>query len=266
MKIVVIGSNGMLGYAVSEYFKSQRYQVKCLTRKEFDISKDEMSVLEPMLADSGAVINCAGIIKQKINDYSMEEILKVNAIFPVNLAKLCEKQDIKCFHITTDCVYSGKKGKYVESDYYDADDVYGMSKNAGDTELCMTLRTSIIGEEKNSFKSLLEWVRSQKGKTVNGYTDHYWNGVTTLYFAEIIKNILEKGLYQKGIFHIHSKEIVSKYELVCLINEVYNLGITVNKYKTGFPCDHSLSSEKGLSDQIVTKSLREQLIEMNAFL
>jgi dTDP-4-dehydrorhamnose reductase len=263
--IAVIGSNGMLGYAVSKYFTSEGYYVKCLTRKDYDISKDDITKLEPLLKDTSVVINCSGIIKQKMDDYSIEEILKVNSIFPINLAKLCEKLSIKCFHITTDCVYSGKKGEYLESDFFDADDVYGMSKNAGDTDLCMTLRTSIIGEEKSNFKSLLSWVKSQKGKTINGYADHYWNGVTTLYLAEIIKNILEMSLYQKGIYHIHSKEVVSKYELTCMINEVYNLDIAINKFYTNKPCNRSLMSEKSLSDLLVIKDLKVQIMELKAF-
>jgi dTDP-4-dehydrorhamnose reductase len=263
--VAVIGSNGMLGYAVSEYFKSQGYPVYCLTRNDFDISKDDILKLGPLFVDVDVVINCSGIIKQRIDSYPIEEILKVNSIFPINLAKLCDKLNIQCFHITTDCVYSGKKGGYIESDFFDADDVYGMSKNAGDTDLCMTLRTSIIGEEKAHFKSLLSWVKSQKGKTINGYSDHIWNGVTTLYLAEIIENIIELNLYQKGVFHIHSQEVVSKYELTNMINEVYCLGITVNQFRTNAPCDRSLLSEKHLSSQLVKKDIKTQLIELKAF-
>lgn len=263
--IVVIGANGMLGYAVSEYFAANGYSVKRMTRNDFDISKDDISELEPFLAGATAVINCSGIIKQKIADHSIEEILKVNSIFPINLAKLSDKLKVQCFHITTDCVYSGKKGGYTESDLFDAEDVYGMSKNAGDTDLCMTLRTSIIGEEKSHFTSLLSWVKSQKGKTINGYLDHFWNGVTTLYLAEIIHEIIKSNLYQKGIFHIHSKEVVSKYELTVMINKVYGLGIKINRFETNEPCDRSLKSEKGLSGLLVKKDLKTQITELKSF-
>lgn len=264
-EIVVIGANGMLGYAVSEYFAANGYSVKRMTRNDFDISKDDISELEPFLAGATAVINCSGIVKQKIADHHIEEILKVNSIFPINLAKLSDKLKVQCFHITTDCVYSGKKGGYTESDLFDAEDVYGMSKNAGDTDLCMTLRTSIIGEEKSHFTSLLSWVKSQKGKTINGYLDHFWNGVTTLYLAEIIRDIIESNLYQKGIFHIHSKEVVSKYELTVMINKVYGLGITINRFETNEPCDRSLRSEKGLSELLVKKDLKTQITELKSF-
>lgn len=263
--IVVIGANGMLGYAVSEYLASAGYRVKRMARNEFDISKDDIATLEPFLAGADAVVNCSGIVKQKMDSYSIEEVLKVNSIFPINLAKLSDRLKVRCFHVTTDCVYSGKKGGYAESDLFDADDVYGMSKNAGDTDLCMTLRTSIIGEEKSHFTSLLSWVKSQKGKTINGYTDHLWNGVTTLYLAEIIRNIIESNLYQKGIFHIHSPEVVSKYELTCMINEAYGLGIRINRFETHEPCDRSLRSEKSLSSLLVKKDLKTQIAELKAF-
>jgi dTDP-4-dehydrorhamnose reductase len=263
--IIVIGANGMLGYAVSEYFSSSGYSIRRLTRKDFDIAKDDVTRLEHFLNGVDAVINCSGIVKQKIDDYSIEEVLKVNSIFPVNLAKLCEKLNVQCFHITTDCVYSGKKGGYVESDLFDAEDVYGMSKNAGDTDLCMTLRTSIIGEEQAHFTSLLSWVKAQKGKTIDGYTDHLWNGVTTLYLAQLIEEIIRSGLYQKGVFHIHSRNVVSKYELTGLINGVYGLGININPRETHAPCDRSLGSEKGLSDRLVKKDLKTQIIELKTF-
>lgn len=264
-KLVVIGANGMLGYAVSRYFGSQGYQVEALSRREFDIYRDPIERLAEAIRGRDIVINCAGVIKQRISDYSVEEVLKVNAIFPVNLARLCDRLGILCFHVTTDCVYSGKKGQYSESDFFDADDVYGMSKNAGDTNGCMTLRTSIIGEEKEHFKSLLSWVKSQRGQTVNGYADHLWNGVTTVCLAEVIGKIIDQGLHEKGIFHIHTKQTLSKFDITSLINDVYGLGITVKKFHTGAPCDRSLKSEGPLSDRLVTKDLRTQLVEMRRF-
>ncbi len=263
--ILIIGSDGMLGYALTEYFTRKGYSIIPLTINEFDITKDTLEKFESFLKNIEIVINCAGIIKQIISKFSIEYILQVNSIFPRNLAKVCNKHNILCFHITTDCVYSGKKGNYNENDYFDADDVYGMSKNAGDINDCMTLRTSIIGEEKGQQRSLLEWAKSQKGKEVNGFTNHYWNGVTTVYLAEIIENIIKNNLYEKDIFHIFSPEIVSKYELLELINKIYLININVHKYSTNKKCDRSLSSVKQLCNKIVTKSLFQQISEMHNF-
>ena len=263
--VFVIGANGMLGYAVSEYFKRNDYSVESITRKEFDIAKDGIEQLESTVKNVDFVVNCAGIIKPRIAETPIEDILKVNSIFPRNLARLCNKYEKPCFHITTDCVFSGKRGMYTESDYFDAEDVYGLSKCAGDIADCMVLRTSIIGEEKNSSRSLLEWIRSEKGNTVNGFTNHLWNGVTTLYLAEIIENILNLNLYEPGIFHIYSDKIVSKFELLGMVNEIYDLGITINRFETSQSCDRSLSSEKDICKKVVKKSLKAQVEEMKRF-
>ncbi|MFC1984226.1 SDR family oxidoreductase [Chloroflexota bacterium] len=264
-KVGVIGANGMLGDVLSEYFRNKAYNVESITRREFNIAEENIKNLDSVVKSLDFVVNCVGIIKPRIAETPIEEVLKVNSIFPMNLARLCNRYEKPCFHVTTDCVYSGKKGKYTELDYFDAEDVYGLSKNAGDMTDCMVIRTSLIGEERNTLRSLLSWVKSQKGKTINGYTNHYWNGVTTLYFAEIIETILKKDLYAKGIYHIFSKEIVSKFELIEMINKIYSLGITVNKFKAPESCDRSLSSEKELCNKIVRKSLRIQIEEMKTF-
>ncbi|MBD3181061.1 sugar nucleotide-binding protein [Candidatus Poribacteria bacterium] len=264
-KILVIGENGMLGYAVHEYFKSRKYNVETLNRADFDIAKTNIEFLDNIIGEIDLVINCAGIINKRIQDFSAEDVLKVNSVFPKNLAKLCKKHDKFCFHITTDCVYSGKRGMYTESDYFDADDLYGLSKIGGDNAECMVLRTSIIGQEKKNLRSLLEWLISERGNTVNGYTNHLWNGVTTVYLAQIIESIYEKGLYEIGIFHIFSDEVVSKYKLLGMINEVYKLDVNINQYETPKSCNRSLASEKDLCAKVVSKSLVDQIREMKLF-
>ncbi|MFZ6031800.1 MAG: dTDP-4-dehydrorhamnose reductase family protein [Melioribacter sp.] len=264
-KISVIGASGMLGFAVSSYFVRKGYNVTEITRKEFDIATDSMDKLENLIEGSDTVINCAGVIKPTIAKNSVEAVLRINSMFPRNLAKLCNKKNIKCIHITTDCVYTGKKGKYTEADYFDADDLYGLSKNAGETNDCMVLRTSIIGEEKGNSRSLLEWAKSQAGKEVNGFTNHLWNGVTTLYLAEVIEKILIDGHYKKGIYHIFSPDTVNKYELLKIFNEVYNLNLKINPVNAESAVDRSLDSVYGLSGIVSVKPLRRQIEEMKEF-
>lgn len=264
-RILVIGSTGMLGFAVSAYFKRKNYDVADISRDKFDIARDSIDKLDEFLVGVDTVVNCAGIIKPTLSQNTIEDVLKINSQFPRNLANLCSRKDIKCFHITTDCVYTGKKGKYTEEDFYDADDLYGLSKNAGENRDCMTLRTSIIGEEKNKSRSLLEWAKSQSGKTVKGFTNHFWNGVTTLYMAEVIENILNKSLYHKGIFHIHSLETVNKYELLRMFNEIYELDLTIIPSEAPESVDRSLASVYSLNATVVSKPLREQIEEMRKF-
>jgi len=264
-KMLVIGAKGMLGIAVSQYFRRQGWSVKELTRSEFNIARQPADGLIPYLKDISVVVNCAGVVKPRIAATSIEDVLKVNAVFPRNLAMLCKKMGVKCFHITSDCVYSGRKGLYSEEDLFDAEDIYGLSKCAGENKDCMTIRTSIIGEEQGQSRNLLEWARSQKGKTVNGYTNHFWNGVTTVYLAEIIDKILTLGLYKPGIFHIFSPDTVSKFSLMEIFNAVYDLQFTINAFEAPEPVDRSMTSINDLSAKVSTLTVREQVQQMREF-
>jgi len=264
-RIVVLGANGMLGYAVSEYFSRRQWSVVPLTRSEYNIAIEPMTKLETLCEGANVVVNCAGVIKPQIKYHSVDDVLRINGVFPRNLAKMCSRMNIECFHITTDCVYSGKKGKYTEEDCFDAEDLYGVSKNLGENTESMTLRTSIIGEERNQSRSLLSWAITQKGKEVMGFTNHYWNGVTTVCLSEIIETILEKNMYDKGIFHIFSKKGVSKCELLQLINGIYGLSLSVKEHQNETRCDRTLSSVFPLNNMVMHKSLETQLEEMRMF-
>lgn len=264
-KLMVIGSTGMLGYAVSSYFKTNDYDVVEISRDQFDIANDPIDKLKSFMSGVGVVINCAGVIKPTIAKNSIENVLKINSLFPRNLAKLCDELGIRCFHITTDCVYTGRKGNYSEEDFFDAEDLYGLSKNAGENKDCMTLRTSIIGEENNQSRSLLEWAKSQAGKEVNGFTNHLWNGVTTLYLAEIIETILTQGLFEKGLFHIHSPNTVDKYQLLQIFSRAYNLNLKINPAEAKEPVDRSLASIYDLTRNVAVKTIEQQVNEMQEF-
>lgn len=265
-KILVIGSTGMLGYAVSEYFILKGYNVKKITRSDFDIGIEKHEKIIPFLEEVNVAINCAGLIKPTIGKFPIEQALRVNSIFPRNLAKMTSERKIKCFHITTDCVYSGEKGNYDENSIFDANDTYGMTKNAGENQDSMVLRTSIIGEEKGQSRSLLEWAKSQAGKEVNGFTNHLWNGVTTLYLAEVIENILKQNLYQKGIFHIHSPNTLNKFELLNIFNNTYELKYAkINCTEAKEAVDRSMSSIYDLTKKVCVKTLEEQISEMKEF-
>lgn len=264
MTIGIIGASGMLGYGVSAYFDKQDISVVRITHSEYDIAKEPLKKLEDILSNNSidVVANCTGIIKPMIPQTSMEDILKINAIFPRNLAKLCKNKEIYCFHITTDCVFNGNKGQYTEDDLYDADDLYGLSKAAGEPTNCMTLRISIIGEEKNRSRSLLEWAISQKGADVLGFRNHLWNGITTIQFARAIDRILSTDLYYEGIFHIFSPDTISKKDLLEIFNNVYNLGLRIKTVDAGQKIDRTLSSKYDISSQICKESIADQIKTM----
>ncbi len=207
MKVFLFGANGMLGNYVKSYLTQNNIQVVPLTRKDFDL--DELSVIslkkfleEKGLRSGDVIVNCAGVIPQtsKNLELSKRNYYKINSILPIILSMITTNM----IHITTECVFSGETGGYHEYSTHDEINDYGTSKSLG--ELCdgTIIRTSIIGEELVNKRSLLEWVISNENRTINGYSNHYWNGVTCLQLAKIIHKIISENTYWKGVRHIFS--------------------------------------------------------------
>ncbi len=173
------------------------------------------------------VINCVGLIKQKEAVDDPLVALPVNAIFPHRLAGLCKLFDARLIHISTDCVFSGSRGNYVESDIVDARDLYGVSKAIGELNYShtITLRTSIIGHELQSSNGLLEWFLSQKN-ACKGYTRAIFSGLPTVVLAQIVLKHVIPNHELYGIYHVASQPI-SKYELLKIIADVYEKEITI---------------------------------------
>ena len=145
-------------------------------------------------------------------------------------------------HITTDCVFSGKKGNYIETDEHDITDVYGRTKSLGEPNNCTIIRTSIIGEEKGQSRSLVEWIKSVKNEEVNGFVNHRWNGVTCLQLSKVIEEIINNNLWWSGVRHIHSPNWVNKGQLVNMVSDIYDLNVTVNLVDTDERVNRTLSS------------------------
>ena len=268
MKVFLFGANGMLGNYVRSYLSQNHIQVIPLTRKDFDL--DELSVLslkkfllEKGLEKNDVIVNCAGVIPQASKDHELTKrnYYKINSILPIILSMLTTR----IIHITTDCVFSGKEGKYNEYSNHDELNDYGTSKSLG--ELCdgTIIRTSIIGEELVNKRSLLEWVISNENRSINGYTNHFWNGVTCLQLAKIIYKIINKSLYWNGVRHIYSPTTVNKYELCKMISDIYELNIKVKEFKTD-KVDKSLSTIYGAHENIFDiPELEDQIMEMRDF-
>jgi dTDP-4-dehydrorhamnose reductase len=268
MKVFVIGSSGMLGKYVSTYLKDY-FSVIEINRKIIDASKiNEENLIEGLksvgIVENDVIINCAGTIKPRVDELGDLNAILVNSVFPRVLANVCEKINVKLIHPTTDCVYSGNKGNYNENDKYDISDVYGMSKAMGEPNNCTVIRTSIIGEEVNQGRSLIEWIKSEKNKTVFGFTNHLWNGVTCLEFAKICKKMIDNDLFWVGTKHLHSNT-VNKKELVEMISEVFNLNVTVVEKQTDVACDRSLSTIYDTTNVFSIPPLYEQINELYTF-
>ena len=271
MKIFIFGSNGMLGNYIKSYL-SNTYEIISLTRKDYDLSKLSIDTLTKLLCNKtiqpdDIVINCAGVIPQASKQRGLNTRLyfTINSLFPVILSQICQKYQAKMIHITTDCVFSGKDGNYNEDSIHDEMNDYGISKSLGELCKATIIRTSIIGEELENKRSLLEWLRKNKGESINGYTNHYWNGVTCLQLSKIINVIIDNELYWEGVRHVYSPKSVSKYDLVQLINIIYTLNITINEYQTEETIDKTLSTIYETNNQFHIPNLKEQITELNNY-
>lgn len=235
MKILLFGSTGMLGNYVYKIL-SNTYNIINITRDKYDIINDSWDKLNNIINNldkNDIIINCIGIIPQKVNN-DFKQYIKINTLFPHKIYEFSNKLNIKFIHITTDCVFDGSKGDYNIFDNHTANDIYGISKSLGEPDNATVIRTSIIGHEIKCKKSFLEWIISNHNNQINGYINHYWNGITCLTLANIIYQIIQYNLFWKGIKHIYSPNTVSKYDLCNYINEIYNLNINIKPYETNF--------------------------------
>lgn len=266
MKILLFGSTGMLGTYVLKVL-SKKYQIVIITRSDFNIELDTWDKLDKLLEkekdEINIIVNCAGIIPQTNLQIDYRKYIQINSLFPHKLQDISNKYNYKFIHITTDCVFDGSKGNYDENDLHSEKKLYGVSKSIGEPETACIIRTSIIGEELLNKKSLLEWIISNKNKSIYGYSNHYWNGVTCLTLAKIINEIIEKNLYWKGVKHIYSPTIVSKYELCLYINEIYNLNINIDKFETPQISNKSLTSIYQKCFNI--DDIKSQILELSNF-
>jgi len=239
MKVLVLGATGMLGHAMMRVFaQDSRHEVFGSVRsdraqKHFGpvLSERLITGIDVENADSlvalmdkvrpDAVVNCVGLVKQLAESNDPLSALPINALFPHRLARICGLANARLVHISTDCVFSGRKGFYTESDHPDADDLYGRSKLLGEVDYphAVTLRTSIIGEELESSHGLVGWFLSQKAP-VKGYTHAIFSGLPTCELAEVIRNCVLNHPDLRGLYHVASDPI-SKHDLLRMIDAVY---------------------------------------------
>jgi dTDP-4-dehydrorhamnose reductase len=234
----------MLGSYVSSYFERKQLNVVRITRADIDVSNIKIGdlsnwfLLNHKIKAGDVIINCAGLIKQKMTEEDSLKAIKINSVFPHVLSNYCREGFYRLIHISSDCCFSGTAGNYIETDKPDATDIYGVTKAAGEPKDCSVIRTSVIGE--GGFKgSLLEWVRSQK--TLKGFTNHRWNGVTCLQLAKAMESIIMNQDYWDGVRH-YGGEIVNKAQLVRNIVKVYGNGIMVTDAEADTAVDRTLGT------------------------
>ena len=260
MRVLVLGASGMLGNAVVKVFAtSGEHEVWATIRshasRRFFAESPHLKLITSLnVLDEDAllstfadirpevVINCVGVIKQLGNANDPLVVLPINAMLPHRLARLCRLMDARLIHVSTDCVFSGRKGNYVESDLSDAEDLYGKSKFIGelhDDQHAITLRTSIIGHELNSHHALVDWFLNQQGK-VRGYTRAIFSGLPTFELARVMLDYVLPHPELYGLYHVSAAPI-AKYDLLGLIAKEYAKEIEIEAYHD-FEIDRSLDS------------------------
>ena len=237
--IILLGSTGMLGNCIYSYFKDTQYSISIISTDEYRVSQESLDGIEGHLIKKGisensCVINCIGCIPQRqvSENKSDRDYFVVNSIFPHILSQICKKYGAKLIHPTTDCVFNGSQGGYIETDIHNESNNYGISKSIGEPMDCTVIRCSIIGKEQYNKKSLLEFVIQNANGTIQGYDSHIWNGITCLEYCKVIEKIIHNNMFWKGVRHILSPKPVSKYELCNMINKEFSLNINIVKHTT----------------------------------
>jgi dTDP-4-dehydrorhamnose reductase len=259
MRVLVLGGDGMLGHQLLRQLGAH-HEVHATLRQEskaydsfglFDAKRTYFGVdacsperLQEIMAACRpqTVINAIGVVKQRAEANDAIQSLEINALLPHRLAVLCEAAGARLIHFSTDCVFSGRRGKYREADVPDAEDLYGRTKYLGEPggKQCVTLRTSFIGRELTRKTGLLEWFLAQRGK-IRGYTKAIFSGFTTLEMTRIIRKVLAAPALS-GVYHV-SGEPISKFDLLTMIRDALGLTTEIEPYD-GFQCDRSLDSSR----------------------
>jgi dTDP-4-dehydrorhamnose reductase len=245
IKVLVLGATGMLGNAVLRLFsQSPEYQIFGSARSSSalrflpgDLHKHIIAGVDVENFDSltrlfatvhpAIVINCIGLVKQLAAADDPLEAIPINTLLPHRLARLCEVAGARLVHMSTDCIFSGAKGMYTETDTSDAKDLYGRSKYLGEVDYpnAITLRTSIIGHELNGARSLVGWFLAQEGK-VKGYNRAIFSGLPTVEIARIIRDHVIPHPELHGVYHV-SADPINKFDLLTLIAQKYSKPVEI---------------------------------------
>lgn len=246
MRVLILGVTGMLGSAVLRVLnQDSRYEVwgtlrnagamRHFTEQDrarllcgVDVLDQDALVAVLARTRPDIVINCVGLIKQLADAKDPLLALPINAMLPHRLERLCGLAGVRLVHVSTDCVFSGRKGAYIEADVSDAEDLYGKSKFIGELDEvphAITLRTSIIGHELNSHSSLVDWFLTQDGP-VKGYAKAIFSGLPTVELARVIKDYVVPNPELYGLYHV-SAEPIDKLSLLNLLAAVYEHKIQI---------------------------------------
>ena len=225
-KVLVLGATGLIGHQVYYRLESSgHYQVVAMAHThQLDANtiqidaRNEYDFLNKIIEISpDIIVNCMGLLIAEANS-NPEHAIFLNAYMPHRLKRLADELSAKFIHISTDCVFSGKKGAYTENDVKDAEDIYGRTKALGEVTGAphVTLRTSVVGPELKEGEELFHWFMRQEG-SIQGYTESVWSGVSTLELAKAVEWVIENDI--SGLYHVTNGQAINKYELLMLFKK-----------------------------------------------
>lgn len=223
---------------LERYFPSTDKILTNVDVKDFETLENVLQQVNP-----DVVINCIGLIKQHDESKKYTEAVEINALLPHKVAQQCSRIGAKLIHFSTDCVFDGQIGNYVELDLPSATDLYGKSKCLGEVDYGnhITLRTSIIGHELQSTVSLVDWFLSEEG-SVKGFSKAVFSGLPTAYVAKVIQDYVLPNKSLSGLYQL-SVDPIDKYSLLSKVSAIYEKEIKIEKYED-FVIDRSLNSLK----------------------
>ncbi|MEE4001070.1 SDR family oxidoreductase [Tenacibaculum sp. FZY0031] len=275
-KILVFGSMGMAGFTISTYLKERGHLVVGFARRKSPVVDTiigditDVGFVKKILSegDYDYIVNCIGILNNKAEENKSNAVL-INSFFPHLLADYTKEMKTKVIHMSTDCVFSGKKGSYSELDLPDGITFYDRTKALGELndKKNITLRNSIIGPDVNKDGiGLFNWfMKNQKGGEISGYKQAFWTGLTTLELAKVIDYIINYDNNFFGLVNMVNNEKISKYELLILFNKYFkNNNIKVNE-NNSVKVDKSLLRNNFSIDYLIP-SYEEMIREMSVWI
>jgi dTDP-4-dehydrorhamnose reductase len=270
-KILILDSSSMAGHVISKYLNSlKKYQVTNLTCDKSNIIDDiYIDIYDTLQLKNiihfqkpDVIINCLRLLIEE-SEAEPDKAIYYNSYIPHFLSKIAKEIDSKVIQLSTDCVFSGEKGSYNEDDFKDGESVYARTKALGEltNDKDLTLRTSFIGPNINGKnEELFHWFLMQKGE-INGYTNAFWTGITTLELAKSIDKII--GLNMSGLYHLVPEEKISKYELLNLIKSIWGKdNVVINKLANVFVDKSLIDNKKNLKIESYSNMFNELRIWM----
>jgi dTDP-4-dehydrorhamnose reductase len=236
MKILVVGSHGMAGHVITKYLSQQGHTVSTVARNNATYTLDIENIgltslfFDEIKNDFDFIINCIGLLVKDSNDRPDRAAI-INSWFPHYIAHCIKDSTTKLIHLSTDCVFDGLKGNYIESDTHTEMNSYGSSKSLGEVNnnKDITFRMSIIGPELKNGTGLLNWVLTSNQKELQGWENALWNGLTTLQLAKCVEQYINNPAIT-GVYHLVNNDVnINKYDLLCKINEIYGLNKIIIK-------------------------------------